>query len=145
VKGPRPSGSRVSVRLHSGLTFEYWKGYVVTSQTSHNMKSKSQKRPSPGRKPDNLGLGRAGRHSWQIQTAKARFSEVFRLARTEGPQRITRQGKEGVVMISDEQYEGLMVKAHQPKSIVQFFRESPLVGVELDLERDKDRGRDIAL
>jgi hypothetical protein len=28
---------------------------------------------------------------------------------------------------------------------LQFFRESPLVGVELDLERDKDEGRDIEL
>jgi prevent-host-death family protein len=82
---------------------------------------------------------------WQLQTAKARFSEVFRLARTEGPQRITRQGKEGVVMISDEQYHRLTVKSHHPKSIVQFFRESPLVGVELDLERDKDTGREVDL
>jgi antitoxin Phd len=85
------------------------------------------------------------RNAWQLQTAKARFSEVFRLARTEGPQRITRQGKEGVVMISDEQYDRLTVKSHQPKSLVQFFRESPLVGVELDLERDEDTGRDIKL
>jgi len=82
---------------------------------------------------------------WQIQTAKARFSEVFRRARTDGPQRITRQGKEGVVMISDEQYEQLMVKSRQPKSIVQFFRESPLAGLDLDLERDQDAGRDVEL
>jgi prevent-host-death family protein len=82
---------------------------------------------------------------WQLQTAKAQFSEVFRRARTEGPQRITRRGKEGVVMISDEQYDRLIAKSHQPKSIVQFFRESPLVGVDLDLERDKDTGRDIEL
>jgi len=82
---------------------------------------------------------------WQVQTAKARFSEVFRLARTAGPQRITRQGKEGVVMISEEQYERLTAKSHQPKSLVQFFRESPLVGIELDLERDPDPGRDIDL
>ena len=84
-------------------------------------------------------------HTWQIQTAKARFSEVFRLARTEGPQLITRQGKEGVVMISDEQCDRLMVQSRQPKSIVQFFRESPLVGVQLHLERDKDTRRDIEL
>ena len=32
-----------------------------------------------------------------------------------------------------------------PKSLVQFFRESPLVGLELHFERDKDTGRDIAL
>jgi prevent-host-death family protein len=82
---------------------------------------------------------------WQVQTAKARFSEVFRRARTEGPQRITRQGKEGVVMISDEQYEDLTGRAHQPKTLVEFFRESPFVGLELDLERQKDEGRDIEL
>ena len=83
--------------------------------------------------------------AWQVQTAKARFSEVFRLARTEGPQRITRQGKESVVMISDEQYKRLVAKSRQPKSLVQFFRESPLFGVELDLTRNKDTGRDIDL
>lgn len=83
--------------------------------------------------------------AWQIQTAKARFSEIFRLARTDGPQRITRQGKEGVVMISDEQYEQLVGRSHQPKDLVEFFRESPLVGVELDLERSKDVERDIDL
>lgn len=83
--------------------------------------------------------------TWQVQTAKARFSEVFRRARTEGPQRITRQGKEGVVMIADEQYDRLISKSKQPKSLVQFFRESPLVGLELDFERDRDRGRDIEL
>ena len=83
--------------------------------------------------------------AWQIQTAKARFSEIFRLARTDGPQRITRQGKEGVVMISDEQYEQLVGRSHQPKDLVEFFRESPLVGVQLDLERSKDVERDIDL
>ena len=82
---------------------------------------------------------------WQLQTAKAKFSELFRLARTQGPQRVTRQGKEGVVIIADEQYNRLIHKSRQPKSIVQFFRESPLVGVELDLERDQDPGRDIEL
>ncbi len=83
--------------------------------------------------------------SWQVQTAKARFSEVFRRARTEGPQHITRQGREGVVMLSEEQYILLMGKSDQPKSLVAFFRQSPLVGVELDLERDRDEGRTINL
>ena len=83
--------------------------------------------------------------AWQLQTAKARFSEVFRLARTEGPQLITRQGKEGVVMMPVEQFDLLFNRSRQPKSLVQFFRESPLVGLELDLERDKDTGRDIGL
>ena len=82
---------------------------------------------------------------WQLQTAKARFSELFGRARSEGPQLITRRDKEGVVMISDEQYQRLVGKAHQPQNLLQFFLESPLVGIELDLERGKDEGRDIEL
>lgn len=48
-------------------------------------------------------------------------------------------------MISDEQYNTLMVKSRQPSSLVQFFRKSPLVGVDLNWERDQDSGRDIDL
>jgi antitoxin Phd len=88
---------------------------------------------------------KANGESWQIQSAKARFSEVFRRARTEGPQRITRQGKEGVVMVAEELYDRLMGKSHQPKNLVQFFRQSPLVGVDLDLERNRDPERETDL
>jgi len=84
-------------------------------------------------------------NEWQVQTAKARFSEVFRRARTEGPQLILRQGKEGVVMISDEQYDEFVGRSHQPKTLVEFFRESPFVGLDLDLERQKDEGQDVEL
>ena len=85
------------------------------------------------------------RKKWQLQMAKARFSELFRCARSEGPQLITRQGEKGVVMISEEQYDQLVGRSHRPKSLVQFFHESPLGGVELDLERANDdvRGTDL--
>jgi prevent-host-death family protein len=83
--------------------------------------------------------------TWQLQTAKARFSELFRLARTEGPQRITRQGKDAVVLLPAEQFEELVSRSRQPKSLVRFFRESPLLGLELDLDRERDTGRDIEL
>jgi antitoxin Phd len=81
--------------------------------------------------------------AWQVQTAKARFSELFRRARTEGPQIITRQGKESVVMMPLEQFDQIIARARQPKSLVQFFRQSPLAGLELEFERDQDRGRDV--
>jgi hypothetical protein len=48
-------------------------------------------------------------------------------------------------MNSDEQDDRLPIELRQPKNLVQFFRESPLVGVKLDLERDQDAGRDIEL
>ena len=83
--------------------------------------------------------------AWQLQAAKARFSELFRLVRDKGPQLITRQGKDGVVMIPVEKFHELVARARQPRSLVQFFRESPLVGVDLDLDRDKDYGREIEL
>jgi len=87
----------------------------------------------------------AASDSWQVQTAKARFSEVFRRARTKGPQRITRQGREGVVMVAEEIYDQLTAKSRQPRSLVQFFRQSGLVGSGLDLERSRDRDREIEL
>jgi antitoxin Phd len=83
--------------------------------------------------------------SWQLQTAKARFSEVFRRARAEGPQRVTRQGKEEVVVVAGEEFDRLAVCAAQPKSLVEFFRESPLAKVKLDLTRVPDYGREIEL
>jgi len=82
---------------------------------------------------------------WQLQTAKARFSELFRRARTEGPQVVTRQGKEQVVVVSAEQFARLTKRVRQPKSLVKFFAESPLTHVQLDLSRDGDSGRKIKL
>jgi len=83
--------------------------------------------------------------SWEVQTAKARFSELFRRARLEGPQLIRRQGRDGVVMIAEEQYDRLLGRSHRSASLVQFFRKSPLVGVDLNLDRDRDPAHDIEL
>jgi antitoxin Phd len=82
---------------------------------------------------------------WQLQTAKARFSELVRLAESQGPQYVTRQGKEIVVVVKAEDFERLNGLAEQPKSLVQFFAESPLAKVKLDLERKPDYGRKIDL
>ena len=82
---------------------------------------------------------------WQLQTAKARFSELFRRARTEGPQVVIRQGKEQVVVVRAEQFVELTKRVRRPKSLVRFFAESPLTRVNLDLLRDGDPGREIKL
>lgn len=84
-------------------------------------------------------------HKWQLQTAKARFSEVFRRARAEGPQYVTRGGKEAVVIVPAEEFERLKARSRQPKSLVEFFAQSPLVGSGIDLKRKPDYGRDIKL
>jgi antitoxin Phd len=82
---------------------------------------------------------------WQLQTAKAQFSEVFRRARSEGPQYVTRQGKEAVVIVPAEEFERLTARTQQPRSLVKFFAESPLADAGLNLDRKPDYGRKVEL
>src|SRR5579863_9992300 len=84
-------------------------------------------------------------HHWQLQTAKAQFSELFRRARSEGPQYVTRQGKEAVVIVPAEEFERLTERAGQPRSLAQFFAESPLAKARLNLDRKPDYGRKVEL
>jgi prevent-host-death family protein len=79
---------------------------------------------------------------WQLQEAKNKFSEVVRKATEEGPQTVTKHGKDSVIVVSVEDYK----RIEQPKtSLVEFFQNSPLACIELDLERDKSPARDVSL
>lgn len=82
---------------------------------------------------------------WQLQTAKAQFSEVFRRARERAPQIVTRQGKEAVVIVAIEEFERLSRRAAQPRSLSKFFSDSPLAESDIDLERKPDYGRAVDL
>ncbi|CAB3395577.1 MAG: type II toxin-antitoxin system Phd/YefM family antitoxin [Kyrpidia sp.] len=80
--------------------------------------------------------------TWQLQDAKNRLSELVHKAMRNGPQMITVRGKPAVVVVSVQEYERLV----RPKtSLVEFFRSSPLVGVELDAERLRDHPREAGL
>lgn len=79
---------------------------------------------------------------WQLQEAKNRFSLVVNKAMADGPQIITRRGEEVAVLVSKDDYERLKKSR---LSLVEFFRQSPLVGVPLELERDRTRPRDLDL
>jgi antitoxin Phd len=70
---------------------------------------------------------------WQLQEAKNKLSEVVDEAMQNGPQLITRRGIEAAVVISFADYRKMVTKQEK---LSAFFRESPLVGVELDLVRD---------
>jgi prevent-host-death family protein len=50
---------------------------------------------------------------WQLQEAKARFSELFQKALDQGPQRVTRRGRESVVLIPADDYEQMIGGAAQ--------------------------------
>jgi antitoxin Phd len=81
-------------------------------------------------------------HTWQVQEAKARFSELIRSAAQEGPQAISVRGRTAAVVLSQEEYARL--KGRKP-SLVELMRASPLAGVELEIERDRSPPRDLEL
>ncbi len=83
--------------------------------------------------------------AWQLQTAKARFSELFRRARAEGPQWVTRHGAEAVVVIPAEQYEQLTKSPRRPTSLAHFLAKSPLARARVKLRREPDYGRPVDL
>ncbi len=79
---------------------------------------------------------------WQLQEAKNRFSELVNKVLNEGPQVVTRRGEEVVVIVSNEEYQKLL---KSQSGLLEFFRQSPLVGVELNLERDQSLPRKVQL
>jgi antitoxin Phd len=80
---------------------------------------------------------------WQLQEAKNKFSEVVEEALSDGPQVITKRGVEAVIVLSYSEYRKLLASQ---KKLSEFFRQSPLVGSDLDLNRDRSAVRpDIAL
>ena len=78
-------------------------------------------------------------HSWQLQEAKNKLSKVVNDAINKGPQVITRRGSEVVVVLAYDEYRSM--QATQAK-LSDFFRSSPLVGIELDLQRDSSEIRE---
>jgi antitoxin Phd len=83
----------------------------------------------------------SGAAAWKLHEAKARFSELFRRVRTQGPQRVVRQGGEEVVVIRAEEYDRLRALGAQPESLVEFFRQAPVAAEPLELERKRDATR----
>ncbi len=93
--------------------------------------------------PKKTGNDRAARTpGWKLEDAKARFSEVVRLARSEGPQRVSVRGRDAVVVMSVEDHERLEPSA--PRVPLVGFLEG-LKFDDLDLAREPDGGRDVAL
>jgi antitoxin Phd len=78
--------------------------------------------------------------NWQLQNAKAHFSELLRVCAHSGPQTVSVHGKEEAVVISMKDYQRLV----GPKlDFIDFMNRSPLKGLDLAIERDPSSGRDI--
>jgi prevent-host-death family protein len=82
--------------------------------------------------------------SWPLTDAKARFSELFEKALSEGPQRVTRHGKRAVVVVSEQLYRVLSRRKREQK-LADFLASSPLKGLDLDFSREPDIEREVDL
>jgi prevent-host-death family protein len=84
-------------------------------------KSKSASAAKP-RKPRIPTTPRSG--YWLLQDAKARFSELVRKVRSEGPQHVTVHGRDEVVVIAAEEFRRLKGGV-TGKVLIEAMRASP--------------------
>jgi antitoxin Phd len=80
---------------------------------------------------------------WKLEDAKARLSEVVRLASSEGPQLVTVRGKEAAIVLDPETYRQLLPQTKEQPSLVSFLQGLDLS--RIDIERENDPGREIDL
>lgn len=82
--------------------------------------------------------------SWQLQDAKARFSEVVRRAKQEGPQYVTVHGREEVVVVGAEDFRELAGE-RTGKALVEAMRQSPHRSINVEPSRVRMRVCDVEL
>jgi prevent-host-death family protein len=80
--------------------------------------------------------------AWQIQEAKAKFSELIDVVQKEGMQTITKNGEEVAVLLSKDKFEEM--REHK-NDLVDFFKKAPFSDIDLQIERSKDLPREFEL
>ena len=73
---------------------------------------------------------------WLLHEAKARFSELVRRVRSEGPQRVTVHGRDEVVILSAEDFRRLNGE-RSGAALIEAMRDFPCQDVDFDADRDR--------
>ena len=71
---------------------------------------------------------------WPLQDAKARFSEMVRMACSEGPQHVTLHGRDAVVVVGAEEFNRLK-SAQTGELLIAALQASPHRSIELHPRR----------
>jgi prevent-host-death family protein len=90
--------------------------------------------------PDWRYFGRM--RKWPLQEARDHLSEVVDLAIEEGPQTVTRHGKEVAVVVAKADFERRPAARGQRGTLLPFLRRLGFRRAGLSFERSKDRDRD---
>jgi prevent-host-death family protein len=81
-------------------------------------------------------------HKWAVAKAKAQLSAVINRALADGPQTITRSGRDAVIVVSTEDWKR---KSRRQGNLADFFGSSPLRGARIRIKRSKAKAREIVL
>lgn len=80
---------------------------------------------------------------WKLEDAKNRFSELVRRANAEGPQLVTKHGREAAVVMAAEEYRRIT----QTENLADFLISSPFAEAlrdgDLLLSRSRELGRNL--
>jgi prevent-host-death family protein len=95
--------------------------------------------PKPRRRARNPKSGH-----WLLQDAKARFSELVRRVRSEGPQHVTVHGRDEVVVISAEQFRRLKGDL-TGQSLIDAMQASPHRDIDIEPKRAVMPVRELSL
>ena len=97
------------------------------------------KTPKPRRRTRDRRPGR-----WLLQDAKARFSELVRRVRSEGPQHVTVHGRDEVVVIAAEEFRRLKGDL-TGEALVAAMQASPYRDIDIEPRRALMPVRDVTL
>ena len=78
---------------------------------------------------------RSPRH-WPLQDAKARFSELVRRVRTEGPQHVTVHGRDEVVVVAAEEFRRLKGD-RTGAALAAALQASPYRDIDIEPKRER--------
>lgn len=96
-------------------------------------------KPGRRRPPRDASAGR-----WLLQDAKARFSELVRRVKAEGPQLVTVHGREEVVVVAADEYRRLKGEP-TGQALIDLLQASPHRDVEIAPPRAPSPVRDVDL
>ncbi len=103
------------------------------------VKPTSPAKPTKQRRAPDLRSGR-----WPLQDAKARFSELVRRVRSEGPQHVTVHGRDEVVVIAAEEFRRLKGEL-TGEALIAAMQASPHRDIDIEPTRTPMPVRSVAL
>lgn len=108
------------------------------------MTRKVRRANSPAKQQKSAGSEKPRPDVWRLEEAKAKFSELVRRVKSDGPQHVTLHGIEAVVVVSAEEFHRLKGEL-SGQALIEVMQSSPAAEIELGHAGVRSVVRDIRL